>query len=61
MARKISDCRKLPSEKNCSVTIAGSEEEVLALATHHAVKDHGHEDTPQLREEIKNTLEDEQN
>jgi len=60
MARKIADCRKFPSEKNCTVTIAGDEEEVLALSVHHAVKDHGHEDTPELREQIKGMLEDEQ-
>jgi predicted small metal-binding protein len=59
MSRKIADCREFPSEKNCTVTIAGSEEEVLALAAHHAVKDHGHEDTPELHEQIKGMLKDE--
>lgn len=57
--RKIADCRKFPSEKNCTVTIAGSEEEVLPLSVHHAVHDHGHEDTPELREQIRGMLEDE--
>jgi hypothetical protein len=57
--RKVADCRKFPSENNCTLTIAGKEEEVLPLAIYHAIKDHGHEDTPELREQIKSTLEDE--
>jgi len=57
--RKVADCRKFPSEKNCTVAIAGTEEEVLSLAVHHAIHDHGHEDTPELREKVKSTLEDE--
>jgi hypothetical protein len=60
MGRKIADCRKFPSEKNCTLTIVGSEEEVLSVATQHAIKDHGHADTPELREQIKGMLEDEQ-
>ncbi|MEK7062464.1 MAG: DUF1059 domain-containing protein [Patescibacteria group bacterium] len=57
--RKVADCRKFPSEKNCSLTIAGTEEEVLEVALHHAVTSHGHQDTPELREQIKGMLEDE--
>lgn len=57
--RKVADCRKIPSENNCSVTIAGTEEEVLPLAVYHAVNAHGHEDTPEFREEVRKTLEDE--
>ena len=57
--RKVADCRKFPSEKNCSVCISGSEAEVVPLAVHHAVKDHGNEDTPELHEEIRKMLADE--
>lgn len=57
--RKVADCRKFPSEKNCSLTIAGTEEEVMSVAVHHAVTSHGHQDTPELREQIKSMLEDE--
>ena len=57
--RKVADCRKFPSEKNCTLTIAGSEEEVVSVATDHAIKAHGHEDTPELRGQIKGMLEDE--
>ena len=54
--RVVADCRQFPSEKNCSVTIAGTEAEVLPLAVHHAVADHGHQDTQELREQIKGTI-----
>jgi len=57
--RKVADCREFPSEKNCSLTIAGTEEEVVAVATRHAIQEHGHDDTPELREGIKKMLKDE--
>ena len=57
--RKIADCRIMPSESNCSVTIAGTEEEVVPLAAYHAIHTHGHEDTPELKDEILKTLTDE--
>lgn len=59
MSRKVADCRDFPSEKNCTLTIAGSEDEVLIVAVRHAVEEHGHEDTPELREQIKEMLKDE--
>jgi predicted small metal-binding protein len=58
MARKMIDCRKVPSDNNCSLTIAGTEDEVLAAATAHAISAHGHEDAPELREMIRSGLED---
>ena len=58
MARKIADCRKMPSESNCSVTVAGTEEEVVPLAAYHMSTVHQHEDTPELRETIREALED---
>ena len=57
--RKVSDCRLLPSEKHCTLTIAGTEGEVLPVAIRHAVEDHGHADTPELSEQIKAMLRDE--
>jgi hypothetical protein len=57
--RKFVDCREMPSEKNCSVRISGSEEEVVIVAARHAVEEHGHKDTPELRREIKKALKDE--
>ena len=57
MARKMIDCRKVPSETNCTLTIAGTEDEVLDAAAAHAVARHGHEDTPDLREMLRGSLE----
>ena len=37
MARKVADCRDMPSETNCTLTISGEEDEVVAAATQHAV------------------------
>ena len=59
--RKSIDCRDYPSEKNCSLKISGSEEEVMNAAVQHAVSAHGHEETPELREQIKSMLKDEPN
>lgn len=59
MGRKIADCRKYPNEMNCTLTISGEEEEVVRAATEHAVSVHGHEDTPELREQVRAMLEDE--
>jgi hypothetical protein len=56
--RKAIDCRDYPSEKNCSLRISGTEEEVLEAATQHAIRAHGHEDAPELREEIRSLLKD---
>ena len=58
MARKMIDCRKIPSESNCSLTIAGTEDEVLDTATAHAIAKHGHQDTPDLREMLRSGLTD---
>lgn len=59
MTRKSADCRLMPSEKNCSLYISGTEDEVLTVAVRHAVKEHGHEDTPDLKERIRAMLRDE--
>ena len=57
--RKSIDCRDYPSEKNCSLRISGTEEEVLDAAVQHAVSAHGHQNTPELREQIKSMLKNE--
>jgi len=57
--RKSIDCRDYPSDKNCSLKISGTEDEVLDAATQHAVSAHGHQDTPELREQMKSMLKDE--
>ena len=57
--RKVIDCRNFPTDKNCSLAISGTEEEVLDLAVLHASTVHGHENTPELREQIRSLLADE--
>lgn len=57
--RKVADCRLYPSESNCSLTISGTEDEVLDAAVQHAVSKHSHQDTPELREQIRSMLKDE--
>jgi predicted small metal-binding protein len=57
--RKVVDCRLYPSEKNCTLTIAGTEEEVIEAATQHAVSAHGHEDTPEFREQLRSIMKNE--
>ncbi len=57
--RKVADCRQFPSEKNCTLTIAGTEEEVMTVAVWHAVQSHGHKDTSELRQQIRSMLKDE--
>jgi predicted small metal-binding protein len=56
--RKSIDCRDYPSEKNCSLRISGTEQEVLDAAVQHAASAHGHESSPELREQLKSMLKD---
>jgi hypothetical protein len=57
--RVVADCRQLPSDKPCTVTIAGTEDEVLDLAVHHATVRHGHKNSPELRAQIRTMLKEE--
>jgi predicted small metal-binding protein len=60
MSRKYIDCREFPSEMNCTVSIfADSDDELLEAAVQHAVSVHRHEDTPELREEMKKAFREE--
>jgi hypothetical protein len=60
MGRKIADCRRFESDNNCSLTIIGEEDEVLAAAAQHAADVHGHQDTPELRSQLRDMLEPEE-
>ena len=54
MTRKYIDCREFPSEMNCTVAIAADDEqELIEAAVQHAVAVHNHEDTPELRQQMK--------
>jgi hypothetical protein len=60
MGRKIADCRRFESDNNCSLTIIGEEDEVIATAAQHAATAHGHQDTPELRAQLMELLEPEE-
>ncbi len=47
------DCRDFPNEIGCTIVISGSAREVLQVALRHAVEEHGHKDTAELRKQIK--------
>jgi len=57
MGRLMADCRRFPSESNCSLVIIGEEDEVVEAAAQHAVSVHGHENTPELRDQVHEVLE----
>ena len=59
MARMMADCRRFPSEMNCSLTIIGDEDEVVRAAVEHAISVHGHQDTQELWDMTRQGLEPE--
>jgi hypothetical protein len=59
MARMIADCRRFESDSNCSLTIIGEEDEVITTAAQHAATVHRHQDTPELRTQLRELLEPE--
>ena len=60
MSRKVVDCREIPSESGCTVSIAADrEDELLEAAVQHAVSVHKHKDTPELRAMIKKGFKEE--
>jgi plasmid stability protein len=59
MERVMADCRRFESDSNCQLTIIGPADDVVAAAVEHAVASHGHQDTPEMREQLRATLEPE--
>ncbi len=60
MGRVMADCRRFPSETDCSLTIIGDEDEVLQTAAEHARSVHAHGDSvEELREQMRPMLEPE--
>ena len=54
MTRKFIDCREFPSDMQCTVAIAAdSEDELLEAVVQHAVAVHGHEDSDELRDQLR--------
>ena len=57
MSRKYIDCREFPSESNCTVAIsADSEAELIDAAAQHAMQVHGHQDSPELRSQLREAV-----
>ena len=61
MTRMMADCRRFPSESNCSLVIIGEEDEVVRAASEHAASVHGHPDSAETREEIRRFIEPAEN
>jgi hypothetical protein len=57
--RKYLDCSEYPSDSDCSLKISGTEDEVMVAAAHHASTIHGHEDTPEFRDQLRGMLKEE--
>jgi hypothetical protein len=57
----MADCRRFPSDSNCSMVFIGEEDEVARAAVEHAVSVHGHEDSPELRSQLHDFLEPAEN
>ena len=56
MTRMTIDCRTMPSESGCSLTISGEPDEVIRAAAAHAVDVHGHQDGPELQDGLRAAL-----
>ncbi|HEV8129720.1 MAG TPA: DUF1059 domain-containing protein [Acidobacteriota bacterium] len=54
--RKLLECRM----QGCTLNVSGSEKEVVETGVQHAVSAHSQKDTPQLRDQIRSMLKDEQ-
>lgn len=53
MSRHYIDCREYPSAVHCSVALsADSTKELLEAAVQHAMAVHGHQDSPELRQQL---------
>ena len=56
----VANCARFPSEKNCQLVIMAPQaqrRDLVEAASTHAVKSHGHKDTPELRKEVDEFLE----
>ena len=58
MSRKIADCRGYLGQ-DCTLMIAGEEDEVLAAVAEHAMMVHGRPDTAGVRAWLRDCLRDE--
>jgi hypothetical protein len=51
-------CKVFNPDATCTFTVTGDEKSVVEQASAHEVAEHGFEDTPQLRNEIIDSLVD---
>jgi len=56
--RRMLDCREMPSDSRCTLTLTGEEDEVLDAGAAHAVAVHGHTDGEELRAGLRAALRD---
>ncbi len=56
--RVILDCRQHP-KSNCTLTLSGTEQEVLDAGEQHAIGKHGFEQSPGLRDQLRQYLKQE--
>lgn len=60
--RVVIDCRQSPQGDGCSLSVAGTEKEILEAIVPHAIARHGMSDTPETRTALKSLIkEDSQN
>jgi Protein of unknown function (DUF1059) len=53
------NCGKFPSDRNCKLVMMAPQSQksdLVDAAVAHAVKDHGHQDTPELRAQLSEIL-----
>ena len=56
----VANCGRLPSETSCKLVIMAPDDQrsdLMEALSAHAVKSHGHADTPELRLELNQMLE----
>lgn len=56
----VIDCGKFPSDDNCKIKLSAPVDQVdklIDLAAYHASKNHGHENTQDLKNMIKSVVE----
>jgi hypothetical protein len=51
MSRTVFDCARVPGD-TCSLQMIGEKDEVLAAAQQHLVSAHGHQDGPELAQNV---------
>jgi hypothetical protein len=55
----VANCADFPSEQNCQLVIMGPDtqkDDLISAAAAHAVAEHGHSDSPELREGLASII-----